>query len=460
MTRAMRRAAPWPAWLALLLAVLAPAPGACDEPGEPPPEAGEGDYALERPDTLADRELETRFDASGRAGEGPRRGQQVRFHDAGTHGSVRDGGGAGRGGRLEAPLGAGRLGFGRLSPRWGRGLVLGAPAEPWSDRPSDRGTRGAFQGRAGEGVSFGAGDADRFGALAGRFGGRGLAGAHAGLGPARFGALGARAGAQGSAALEAGDADLELALDRRGRWRAEAALEQRHANAALALRVRGGLAGFRSLAEPRRSGPARVLALTTARWAERLRARASGALWSFAPGVSGGRASLEVERRLVQHAGFLCGMEEQHGTRRDPALFATPGAGNGMRQGFWCEWNAAVSGRSLALRHELWGARAFAREAVRRVLVARGETALPRGASLAVTHAAWSTRRGERSYLHEDDGDLLILRAVSGAGARTRVECEAPALAGTARAGVTIVSGASKRALPTWTVAWTRRTRW
>jgi len=50
----------------------------------------------------------------------------------------------------------------------------------------------------------------------------------------------------------------KLALDRAGRWRAEGTLERPLGDWSLAARVRGGLTGFQSLAEPSRSGPAQA----------------------------------------------------------------------------------------------------------------------------------------------------------------------------------------------------------
>ena len=153
------------------------------------------------------------------------------------------------------------------------------------------------------------------------------------------------------------------------------------------------------------------------------------------------------------------GIEEQHGTRRDPALFASSRSTSGLRQGWWCEWRGQRDERELALRHELWGERAFARRALRRVLVARGGTALPLGGALTLQHAVWSARSGEKLWLPEAGDDRLTLRAVSGAGNRSRLELDVPALGGRARAGVTWTEGAGRRAPPGWTLEWTRRTR-
>ena len=130
-----------------------------------------------------------------------------------------------------------------------------------------------------------------------------------------------------------------------------------------------------------------------------------------------------------------------------------------MRQGWWCEWRGRARGRALELRHELRGGRAFARRTVRRAVVVRGESALPAGGSLALTHSAWSTRAGESLWISESDGDLLTLRAASGAGERTQVVLALPFVGGRARASVNWTTVAARRAAPAWTLEWTRRTR-
>ena len=228
---------------------------------------------------------------------------------------------------------------------------------------------------------------------------------------------------------------------------------------ALAWRARAGHAAFRSLAEPRRSGPSRALALTAAHERAAAGLVAHGSLWAFGPGVAGSRGALEVHWRLVHHAAVVFGIEEQHGTRRDPAYFALTSATSGMKQGWWAEWRGERDGRELALRHELWGERAFARSSLRRALVARGGTPLPFGGALSLQHAVWSARSGERVWLPEAGDDRLTLRALSGSGSRTRLEVDAPALGGRVRAGVTWMQAATGARAPGWTLEWIRRTR-
>ena len=190
--------------------------------------------------------------------------------------------------------------------------------------------------------------------------------------------LASRAEHQSSLAFEAGPHAAEWAADAHGRWRAEASLRATAGDTRLSLRVRGGQPGFRSLASAARDwGATRVTAF--------------GALWAWRAGVDGARSALEVDAGLGKNESIALGVLEQQGPRRDPAPSARP---IGTRQGWWCEWRGGPPGARLALRHELWGARAFARDAVRRVAVARGEWLLPFGARVAVTHAVWRARSG------------------------------------------------------------------
>jgi len=449
--------------LALLLgAVAARAQPAPDSTGylEPPPEAVEGaDYEVEPADTLAEGAIELGVGAAGRAGVRPRQTRRVRFSDRGLGGSVREGPGDPlAGGSIETTAPAGRVGVGRLAPRWGRGLLLGAAAEPWSAGANDRGAGAPFRGRAGQGAWYRVGERGAVETLFGRFERRDLAGGHARAGPVGCGILADRAGhAQASLSLARGRAEHELALDRAGRWRAEAALERSAGPVAWAARVRGGSAGLRSLAEPQRSGPARALALEFRDGAAWGRVNAQAALWRFAPGRGGARAALEVARGFLQHGSLAVGLEERHGTPRET------GRSRGFRQGGWGEWRGAAGGIALALRHEVLGAERLGRSAVRTVTAARLELAGPAGTGLRVTHCAYRVRSGESLYLIENASDRVILRAVTGTGRRTRVEVRAPGAGGRIEAALEVpgIPGArsSEAARPRWTLDWTRRAR-
>ena len=148
------------------------------QPLEPPPEAPEGaDYAAEPADSLEGGEFELGLGASGKAGGEVQRRRRIRFADEELSGTVREGPGDPlAGGSVEGRSGGGALTLGRLAPRWGRGLVVGSPADPWQGAPTDRGSRATFRGRAGEGALYRRGDRGGFELLAGRFARRDLGG--------------------------------------------------------------------------------------------------------------------------------------------------------------------------------------------------------------------------------------------------------------------------------------------
>jgi hypothetical protein len=427
---------------------------------EPPPEEPEGaDYEAEPADSLAEGSIELGVGASGRAGAKPRQTRRVRFSDRALGGSVREGRGDPlAGGSVETGALAGRVGVGRLAPRWGRGLLLGAAAEPWNADASDRGAGAPFRGRAGRGAWYRLGEGGTLEALCGRFGTSDLAGGRARAGPFGFGALADRRGrAQASLSLVRGRAGHELALDRAGRWRAETALERSAGPLTLAARARGGLAGLQSLAEPARSGPARALALELRSDGARDRVRAQAALWRFAAGRGGARAALEVGRRFHQHGSLALGFEERHGTPRGSGRIP------GFRQGAWGEWRGEARGLALALRHEVLGAQRLGRAAVHAVTAVRLELAGAAGTGVRITHCDYRVRSGENLYLIETASDRVVLRAVSGTGRRTRVEVRAPGAGGQLQAALEVpgLTGArsSEAARPRWTLDWTRRAR-
>ena len=456
-----RAALPRAGALVVLALLLAVAPSRAEPSPEPPPEEPEGaDYEAEPADTLAEGTIEMGMAASGRAGSRPRQSRRVRLSDRALGGTVREGAGDPlAGGTLETGALAGQLSVGRLAPRWGRGLLLGAAADPWSARAGDRGAAAPFRGRAGRGAQYRLGQGGSFETLWGRFAKRDLGGARVCVGGLGLGALADRAGgAQAGLSLERGDAEHEVAFDRAGRWRAEAAAGRTAGPLRLAVRVRGGLAGFRSLAEPLRSGPARAVALEAAREAAWGSAHGLGALWRFAPGLGGARLVLEVERRFNQHQRLTVGFEERHGTQREDARRT------GFRQGAWSEWRGARSGVALAVRHEVLGAQRLGRDAVRTVTAARLDVEGPAGTGLRVTHSVYRVRPGESLYLAEAAADRVVLRAVTGTGRRTRVELRGPGAGGFVRAALEVPSptgtARSSRALrPTWTLDWTRRAR-
>ena len=446
------------AWWFVMLASLRLAACAFADPVEPPPEAGEGDWSVERADSLAPGWVETTFSTGGRVGTAPRTGERMRFSGDGAEGAFRAGDDPLRGGRVRAPMGEGALQVGGIAPRWGRGLVLGAAAQPWSAEADDRGDGGALRGHAGDGALYRARH-DAFALLAAHYGTRSLAGARVRAGTLALGVLASAHETQGSLALATRGAEAELAGDRAGRWRAEGAVHRAQGALELGLRARGGTPAFRSLAEPRRAGPSRLAAAQAHTRSGAVDARAQLAWWGFGRGVAGALGSLDMQRTLRHHAAVAFGCDEQHGTRRDPALVSVPAANQGMRQGWWCAWRGRKDGRALELRHELRGGRAFAQQAVRRALTARGESTLPYGGTLSISQSAWSTRSGETLYLSDSDGDQLTLHAANGLGRRTKVDLAAPLLGGRARGSVQWTETPARGGKPAWKLEWTRRMR-
>jgi len=445
-------------------APVAPPPAAVETdedagPEEPPSEAPEGeDYEIAPADSLAAGTVEVGFGAAGRAGGGARRRRRVRFRDDDLSGEVREGAGDPLAGATMEGRGAGgALTVGRLAPRWGRGLLLGAPAQPWSAVALDRGGRAAFRGRSGEGVDWRASGAIGIEALLGRFARRGLAGLRLAAGDAALGAVaGGGREIQAGASLARGAFEAEAALDRAGRWRAEGASSRALGSRVIVVRVRGGLAGFRSLAEPGRSGPAQALSIDLHDRDGPTALGAIGALWRFAPGQTGARAALRLAHQTRRGGAFACGIEEQHGVRRPPT--SATAARARFRQGAWGEWRGGPPQVALVLRHETWGERPFARAAVRVATAARVEIAAPLGARLRVAHTAYRTRRGESLYLPESGSDRLVLRALSGAGERTRIELRVPLAGGVLDAAVALTR-ASGVPRAQWTLDWRKRAR-
>ena len=428
---------------------------------EPPPEAPEGsDFEIERADSLADASLEIGFGASGRSGERPRASRRVRFRGDGVSAQVREGAGDPlAGAALDARAAGGMWRAGRLAPRWGRGLVLGSAGSPWSRAALDRGDGAPYRGRAGDGLWYRRAGPIDLEALAGRFARRDLACLRVGTAGAGVGLLGARGGdLEWSVALERPGGDGEIAIERSGLWRAEAATRRTVGRASLSAQARGGSEGFRSLAEPERSGPARAVAVGSDARAGIADLRALGALWQFRPGLAGERGALEVSLHFAQHDALALGVEEQRGVRRIPSS-ARSTVASAARRGAWAEWQGGPPGLRLALRHEAWGQDRLARHAVRVVSAARVEAQGPFGTALEVAHTVFHARRGESLYLAEAGADRLILRALAGSGERTRLELKAPVGGGRLRAALELATAEGKSPRPRWMLDWSRRAR-
>ena len=460
-----------PAPPVLEVPVEAPVEPTSDPPGEPPADAPEGeDYEAEIADSIEVGTAETGFGATGRAGGKPHARRRVRFSDGGFAGEAREGADDPlAGGMLESRGARGRWTAGRLRPRWACGLALGGPAEPW--RLPARATTGTTSSAAGSGVRWQAGSIGGplprgarpagFEALAAHFAGGDVAGARARLAGMSLGTLVSNAEGtagrpratrtQASLGLERSDLMAELAMDRSGRWSAEAELERAFGGARLTARARGGLEGFRPIAELKRTSPAQALAVRLERLGPGGGARLAGAMWRFRPGQTGSRASLEFAGRLAHHGHLGAGFEEQHGVRR-----ASDTHPERFRQGVWGEWRGGSAGLTLVLREEWWGERAWVRDAVRSVSAAGVEITGPARSMLRISHCAYRVRRGESLYLPEAESDRLVLRALSGMGERTRIETQLPLAGGVGRAAVAWTAAAIPPRAQ-WTLDWSRR---
>ena len=427
---------------------------------EPPPESREGeDYEAEPADSLAEDQLELGVSATGRNGERPRHLRRVRFAGDSLGGTLRDGDDDPlAGGNLEGRTAGGRFGIGRLAPRWGRGLLVGASAEPWSLVPLDRGPHAAFRGRAGQGARFLGGGSTPYEALYGRFGKRSLGGLRLGRAGVSLASLAGGGKIQTGVGIEREAIGAEYVIDRSGRWRAEAGFTRRLGEGFFGGRLRGGHAAFRSIAEPLRSGPAQALSVGVEQQVAHVRGAVFGALWRFRPGADGARAALELGMRPTSSSALALGFEEQHGIRRQPT--GSSQSGGGFRQGWWAEAEAGPPRVRLVVRHEGWGARRLARQPVRTVTSAGVETEIAERATLRITHTAFRVRRGESLYLPEPESDRLVLRALTGTGERTRLALALPAAGGMLR-GILAISQTETRSLRSqWSLDWTRRGRW
>ncbi len=424
------------------------------DPVELPADVPEGaDHALEPADTLATGELELGLGLAGGSSRAVERRRRVRFTEPDLSGTVREGAGDPlAGGSIEARAAAGELVAGKLAPRWGRGLLLGSPGDPWQRAAIESGATG-LRGRTGEGVLYrpGHGAAEL---LVGRFAHRDLAGLRGGLGALSLGVLGDRRGAaQSSLGLARGGGAGEIVLDRRGAWRAEGLLSRGGGAWTLAACVRAGSASLRSLAEPGRSGPARAAVLSAAGETPLGSLQILSAAWRFRAGRAGARLALELARPLGSGAALAAGFEEQHGVRRESQRET------GLRQGAWLEWSRPAEPLGLSLRHETWGARGGLREAVRVASSVRIEARMPGGIEAALGHCVFRVRRGENLYLREAESDRLMLRALSGEGQRTRLDLSVRLARGTLHATWHLADVTGRPEASRWALEWVRHSR-
>jgi hypothetical protein len=146
--------------------------------------------------------------------------------------------------------------------------------------------------------------------------------------------------------------------------------------------------------------------------------------------------------------------EEQHGPRRLTALRRV----RGVRQGAWGEWTAGTGVVTASLRHEVWGGQRF-RAAVRRVSGVRLEIRGPGPARIRVAQTAFRVGFGESLYLREAYSDRLVLRALTGYGERTSIECRFPIAGGRLTLGMQLTRRRGSEPRMVWTFDWVRRAR-
>jgi hypothetical protein len=419
----------------------------------PPPEASEGeDYEIAAADSLDDDTVEVGIGATGRHGLALRRTRRIRFRGEGLNGAMREGTGDPlAGGTLAGRVARGTLEAGRIAPSWGRGVMLGAPAEPWDARAADR---GAGAGRAAEGVRFAHGEDGGFETLAGTFERRRLGGARLFRGPWQAATMtDARHRAQSSLAFGGARDEVEFAIDQRGRWRIDGLRTRAAAGGEIEAHARAGSPGFRSLAEPRRSGPSLSATVRFISSGDSPAVRAIVSWWRFRPGLAGARAALLMSTDLRSGAAVI-GLEEQHGPRRASGSLKP----RGMRQGLWGEWTARAPGLTASFRHEVWGGQRL-RAAVRRASGVRIEAHAPGAVRVRVAHTAFQVGFGESLYLREAYSDRLVLRALTGRGTRTRVECRIPAAGGRLTLSAQLTRAHARPGRLVWTFDWARAAR-
>ena len=431
-----------------LTAATATRPGSADSV-EPPPEVPEGaDHVEAADDSRPGGEVELGLGLVG-AGHSIERRRRVSFSGGDLSGTVREGAGDPlAGGSLVERGSWGALRAGKLSPRWDRGLLLGSSGSPWESAALEPGSR---RGRSGEGAQLLLASGAEL--LLGRFASRPLGGARIARGPMGLGVLGTARRAQATLGLEEEREALELALDPSGAWRAEAIWVRGNERSRVTTLVRHGSSGFRSLAEPKRSGPARSITIGFARRQAHGAAHAILSVWRFRPARAGARSAFELERPLGQGGALVAGFEEQQGYRGELR------ASTGLRQGGWLEWSNTARPLGLLLRHEVWGARPGMRQVARAVSSCRIEARLRWGVSLSLSHLVFRVRRGESLYLREAQSDRLVLRALSGEGQRTQLDVRLPLARGALRASGQLTAPLQGRRTARWTLEWTRRSR-
>ncbi|HTM57355.1 MAG TPA: hypothetical protein VL123_02950 [Candidatus Udaeobacter sp.] len=448
--------------------LAAPADSDSTLEGEEPPDDAdpERDYEIERDDLLAKGSFEMGYAFSQRAGSSLRRRRLLRVREPTLEAHVRDGQGDPlAGAELGTRVRGGWLATGRLAPRWGRGLVLGTPGDPWRS-----GFMGAAAARsragAGDGVEYRARDlpvdllVQRVRRVA--LGGFAVDGAHEGAGMVvRRDESRARSALFSLWSLRPNTSG-ELGADSRGRWRGEGVFETA-SPPFVTLAGRLGHTAFDGAVPPRTLAPRSIVATAWHSPPAPISLALAASWWRFRTAATGARAALEVRADLPQHDRIAAGWEERHGRRRvarTPGSACDCGSGaDGFRQGLWLEWRGGPPGFTTTARQEISGARSGLRSVTRRAASA-GVTATPvRGIELGIASTVYRSRSGEPQYLSEDENDRRVLHALAGAGRRSRMVLMFPAAGGRVRATLVLTQAADRVTMPQWTLDWTARTR-
>jgi hypothetical protein len=459
----LARAAPLaPARDTLAVATAAEPTDSTFESPEPPEETAPGvDYVEDREANLPPGEIETSWGYSGRGTANIRKRQRIRVREGAFEAGVREGrADALPGAMARARVGSARFTLGGAPHEWGQSLLVGAPSEPWL-ASGIAGTAARSSARSRDGAEYERGDDLRLRVAAlhatqSSFAGLSLDHLGTGAGALVLREAGVSAPSVAASLWTArGPAASEVAFDGRGRWRTQTVWRAADTPTHVALGARFGETGFHS-ASVSRAGPASALSAALERRVGPLTCDALAALWRFRGARTGARGTLELRALLPQHDVIAFGAEERHGVRVDSDREAQ--APPPFRQRVWVGWTGGPPDLAMSLKHEIWGSRGGL-HAIRRSVTTAGFTASPsRGFTIGMTHTLYRTEAGDTQYIGEQEDDRQVLRALSGAGRRTRFETGIPAAGGAVHAAL-IVTAAVHPSAPAWTIDWTRRAR-
>ena len=440
-----------------VIAVLQASQALGDPLPEPPADADpNADYVTARDDSVDAGSLSVDYALSGRAGRAPGSSRSLQFRGDSVDAGLREGEAEPDAGGEVSSRAHGRvLRIGRITPAWGRGLAVGTPADPWTVRQRVGASPFAPRARGGEGVSCGW-PTSGVESFIGRMGGReamGLSAAHRGV---RLSSVSARGRPHCvSVGFERDDRSVELALSGARRWRAEGVVMRSSRALDARLRAIAGDEAFLAPLAAARATPSRAAVAVLGAGQGAWRTTATLAGWRSIAHATGTRAAIETAWRDARRGAWSCGFEEQHGTRRASQSLTRIA---GLRQGLWLEWRGETPLLALSVRGERWGSRPFARARVRETLAVGVEAPLPGEARLIVAHTVYRAHPGETVYVPERDSDRWVLRALSGAGDRTRATLRLPLAEGTLSGTLTLARarGTSKAQ---WAMQWSRRIR-